>query len=115
MEMQNETENEPVVEELEPVKKKMGRPRIHPIKPAKDKKLSLYLEDRKAYFRQYYSVRTKTIHICPVCESEFSCKSSYIVHARCNKNCIILRLQQQLDSRCRDAAGHQLSCNDEEA
>ena len=97
MESQNDTPNAEVPA-TETVKKKMGRPRIHPLKPAKDKKLSLYLEDRKAYFRQYYSMHTKTVHICPTCESEFSCKSSYAVHARCNKNCIILRLQQPLNN-----------------
>ena len=42
MEMQNDTPNEPVVEEALPIKKKMGRPRIHPIKPPKAKKLSSY-------------------------------------------------------------------------
>ena len=114
MESQNDTPNAEVPD-IETGKKKMGRPRIHLIKPAKDKKLSLYLEDRKAYFRQYYSMHTKPVLICPTCESEFSCKSSYTVHARCNKNCIILRLQQQLDSKCRDAAGHQLPCIDEKA
>ena len=38
MEMQNDTQNEAVVEEPEQVKKKMGRPRIHPMKPPKEKK-----------------------------------------------------------------------------
>ena len=41
MESQNDTPNAEVPA-TETVKKKMGRPRIHPIKPAKDKKLSLY-------------------------------------------------------------------------
>ena len=35
--MQNDKENEVLVEEPEPVKKKMGRPRIHPMKPPKEK------------------------------------------------------------------------------
>ena len=48
MEMQNDTQNEAVVEEPEQVKKKMGRPRIHPMKPPKEKKSSLYLDDPKA-------------------------------------------------------------------
>ena len=48
MEMQNNTQNETVVEELEQVKKKMGRPRIHPMKPPKEKRPSLYLDDPKA-------------------------------------------------------------------
>ena len=94
MEKQNDTQNEGVVEEPEQVKKKMGRPRIHPMKPPKEKKPSLYLDDPKAYFRQYYSMHTKTILICPTCDSEFSCKSSYTIHARTNKSCMILRLQQ---------------------
>ena len=93
MEMQSYTQND-VALETEPVKKNMGRPRIHPVKPPKENKYSLYLEDPKAYFRQYYSVHTKTILLCPMCESEFSCKISYTRHARCNKNCIILRLRE---------------------
>ena len=96
MEMQNDTQNEVVVEEPEQVKKKMGRPRIHPMKPPKEKKPSLYLDDPKAYFRQYYSMHTKTILICPTCGSEFSCKSSYTIHAKTNKSCLILRLQELL-------------------
>ena len=94
MEKQSDTQNEAVVEEPVQVKKKMGRPRIHPMKPPKEKKFSLYLDDPKAYFRQYYSMHTKTILICPTCDSEFSCKSSYTIHARTNKSCMILRLQQ---------------------
>ena len=97
MEMQSDTQNN-VALETEPVKKKMGRPRIHPVKPPKEKKYSSYLEDPKAYFRQYYSVHTKTILLCPTCDSEFSCKSSYTRHVRCNKNCIITRLQHQLSN-----------------
>ena len=58
MEMQSDTQNN-VALETEPVKKKMGRPRIHPVKPPKENKYSWYLEDPKAYFRQYYSVHTK--------------------------------------------------------
>ena len=96
MEMQNDTQNEAVAEEPEQVKKKMGRPRIHPMKPPKEKKSSLYLDDPKAYFRQYYSMHTKTILICPTCNSEFSCKSSYTIHAKTNKSCLILRLQELL-------------------
>ena len=92
--MQNDKENEVLVEEPEPVKKKMGRPRIHPMRPPKERKPSLYLDDPKAYFRQYYSMHTKTILICPTCDSEFSCKSSYTIHAKNNKRCLILRLQQ---------------------
>ena len=94
MEMQNDTQHEVVVEEPVQVKQKMGRPRIHPMKPPKEKKSSLYLDDPKAYFRQYYSMHMKTILICPTCDSEFSCKSSYTIHARTNKSCMILRLQQ---------------------
>ena len=97
MEMQNETQQD-LIDVCEPVKKKMGRPRIHPVKPPKENKYSSYLEDPKAYCRQYYSVHTKTILLCPTCESEFSCKSSYTRHVRCNKNCIITRLQQQLSN-----------------
>ena len=95
MDMQNDIQTDVVVE-CEPVKKKMGRPRIHTIKPPKEKKYSLYLDDPKAYFREYYHVHTKRILVCPTCESEFACQSSYNKHAKCNKNCIILRLQQQL-------------------
>ena len=76
MEMQNETENEVVVEEPEQVKKKMGRPRIHPMKPPQEKKPSIYLDDRKAYFREYYSMHTKKVLICPTCNSEFACKAA---------------------------------------
>ena len=94
--MQNDTQKEAVVEEPEQVKKKMGRPRIHPMKPPKEKKPSLYLDDPKAYFRQYYSMPTKTMIICPTCNSEFSCKSSYTIHAKTNKSCLILRLQELL-------------------
>ena len=96
MEMQNDTQNESVVEEPEQVKKKMGRPRIHPMKPPKENKSSWYLDDPKAYLRQYYSMHTKTILICPTCNSEFSCKSSYTIHAKTNKSCLILRLQELL-------------------
>ena len=96
MEMQNDTQNEPVAEEPGQMKKKMGRPRIHPTKPPKYKKSSLYLDDRKAYFRQYYSMRTKTILVCPSCGAEFSCQSSYNIHARHNKSCMKLRLQQRI-------------------
>ena len=98
MEMQSETQQD-LIDVCEPVKKKMGRPRIHPIKPPKEKKYSLYLQDPKAYFREYYHVHTKTILICPICEEEFACQSSYNRHAKCNKNCIILRLQQQLSKK----------------
>ena len=94
MEMQNETKN--VVEEPEQVKKKMGRPRIHPMMAPKEKKPSLYLDDRKAYFREYYTMHTKKILVCPTCNSEFSCKSSYTTHSRTNKSCMILRLQELL-------------------
>ena len=98
MEMQNDTQTE-VVCGCEPIKKKMGRPRTHPLKPPKEKKYSLYLEDPKAYFREYYHVHTKTILICPICEEEFACQSSYNRHAKGNKNCIIMRLQQQLNQK----------------
>ena len=96
MKMQNDKEDEVLVEEPEPVKKKMGRPRIHPMKPPKEKKPSLYLGDRKAYFREYYTMHTKKILVCPTCNSEFSCKSSYTTHSRTNKSCMILRLQELL-------------------
>ena len=92
--MQNDTQHEPVAEELGEMKKKMGRPRIHPTQPPKEKKSSLYLDDRKACFRQYYSMHTKTILVCPTCGSELLCQSSYNIHARTNNSCMILRLQQ---------------------
>ena len=95
MEMQNDTQKD-VIDVCEPMKKKMGRPRIHPIKPPREKKYSLYLEDPKAYFREYYHVHTKKVLLCPICGEEFACQTSYNRHARCNKNCIILRLQRQV-------------------
>ena len=96
MEMQNDKENEVLVEEPEQVKKKMGRPRIHPMMPPKEKKPSLYLDDRKAHFREYYSTHTRKVLICPACNSEFACKSSYTIPARTHKSCLILRLQELL-------------------
>ena len=102
MQMRNDIQNEATVEpEIEsiqdPPKRHKGRPRIHPPKPPKIEKRSLYLEDPRAYFRKYYHERTKTVLICPTCECDFSCKGSLAHHVRYNKNCQIIKLQLQLD------------------
>ena len=96
--MQNDTQQD-VETECEPAKQNMGRPRIQRIKQPKENKYSLYLEDPKAYLREYYQVHTKSILMCRRCEEEFACQSSYNRHARCNTNCIIMRLQQQLNQK----------------
>ena len=101
MEMQNDTQTDIIVND-ELVKKKMGRPRIHPEKLEKEKTSSLYLEDRKAYFRQYYHKHTKRPVACPTCGDIFVCQTSYNKHAKCNRDCIILNLHQQLTKNNED-------------
>ena len=102
-EMNSDTVNEILKDtevEIElPIKIPRGRLKTKPIpKPPKPEKHSLYLDYHKAYFRKYYNDKIKTIIICPSCQHDYTCKSSLDRHLRYNKDCHMLRLQQQLDN-----------------
>jgi len=82
--------------EEEPVKKKIGRPR-KPKPPPKERKLSLWQEDRNAYYVKYYHDKLMGEYICPICNRKLNSRNSLQKHAKINKSCIILQLKSQLN------------------
>ena len=100
--MSNETINEipkDTNDELS-IKRGRGRPKgeVKP-KPIKEQKHSLFLDDPKAYFRQYYNEKTKGNIICPNCQKGLTCNSSITRHLTESKNCKIIRLEKLLNNK----------------
>ena len=79
------------------IKRGRGRPRVEPkLKPIKEKKHSVFLDDPKAYFRKFYNGKTKGNIICSNCQNGFTCNSSITRHLKESK---IIRLENLLNNK----------------
>ena len=86
------------VEQTQKQKKPRGRPRkpTPPPKPPKEKKPSLYKENKAEWFRQYYREKMLKKCTCEVCGSEFCSETNLRRHESRNKTCMIMRLQRHI-------------------
>ena len=77
------------------IKRKRGRPR-KPTPPPKERKPSLWRDDRHTYFNNYYKEKIMGNFFCPDCNKEFFNKYSLTKHSATNKACRIIKLERQL-------------------
>ena len=89
------------VEELTVVeavaKKPIGRPRKPPQpKEPKQGPASLYLTDKKAYFRDYFHNKVKVQCSCEICGKPFNSIYSKRRHLMNNKKCMVIKLTAQI-------------------
>jgi len=86
-----------IIDNLTELRKKRGRPRKE-IKPEdlipKLKKQSLYLNDQKEYFKQYYANKILKPCECSTCGTKFASTYSLTRHNNNNKNCKIIKLEK---------------------
>ena len=97
-ETQNESTNDINIEE--PVKRGRGRPAKPkeptpptPPKPPKPIKHSLYLDDYKEWFRQYYKNKLLNPCECPTCGTKYTSTYSLRRHAGRSNKCRVIALE----------------------
>ena len=78
-------------------KKPIGRPRKPPQpKEPKQGPASLYLTDKKAYFRDYFHNKVKVQCSCEICGKPFNSIYSKRRHLMNNKKCMVIKLTAQI-------------------
>ena len=78
-------------------KKPIGRPRKPPQpKEPKQGPASLYLTDKKAYFRDYFHSKVKVQCSCEICGKLFNSIYSKRRHLMNNKKCMVIKLTAQI-------------------
>ena len=86
---------EQVVEAV--AKKPIGRPKKPPQpKEPKQGPMSLYLTDKKAYFRDYFHNKVKVQCSCEICGKLFNSIYSKRRHLMNNKKCMVIKLTAQI-------------------
>ena len=87
-------------ETKEPTTKRLrGRPKKPPPPPKEPKQgpQSLYLTDRLAYHRKYYSERVRRTTSCDICNKIFNTKYALRRHLITNKTCMVIKLSTRLE------------------
>lgn len=86
------------VEQTQKQKKPRGRPRkpTPPPKPPKQKKPSLYNDNRAEWFRQYYREKLLKKCTCENCGAEFCSEANLRRHENRHKGCMIIKLQRHI-------------------
>ena len=93
------TVHDETVEQTPKEKRPRGRPRkpTPPPKPPKEKKPSLYKDNKAEWFKQYYRQKVIKQCKCETCGTEFCTEANLRRHEGRNKFCMILRLQKHLE------------------
>ena len=93
-----------VEETIEPIKTSRGRgrprkdkpspppePEPKERKPRKRKEVSLWRDDRKTYFNNYFKEKLQVLCKCDICDKTFLSKTGLAKHTASNKTCTIIK------------------------
>ena len=97
--MNTETQNEATNDNIElPIKRGRGRP-VKPKEPKRPKspravKHSLFLDDYKEWYRQYYINKTLNPCMCPTCGTKYASLYSLTRHEGRSNKCRVIKLEK---------------------